>query len=235
VIIERASLNAATPDAWPFTLAPICELLDSGLRFSTALTFFVGENGSGKSTLIEGLAEAYGMDVRGGHSGRKYASSQGKGPLGEALTLELAPGHRGRDGFFLRAETAHDVFQFMSDQRVPGYGDRHLGSLSHGESYLQVLEGRFVKKGLYLLDEPEAPLSFESCLVLVRVLHDAVRTGSQVICATHSPLLTAIPGARILELTDDGMHEREWEELEIVMHWRRYLQDPHAYLRHVLD
>ena len=62
-----------------------------------------------------------------------------------------------------------------------------------------------------------------------------MRNGSQVICATHSPLLTAIPGARIVELTDAGMADRAWEDLEIVTHWRRYLSDPRAYLRHVLD
>jgi predicted ATPase len=236
VIIERVALRGPLPaDTWPFTLAPVRQLTAPGLELDTDLTFLVGENGSGKSTLIEAIAEAYGMDVRGGHGARKYAPPGAKGPLGEALELRLGREARGRQGFFLRAETAHGVFEFMSEHGVPGYGEKHLGEVSHGEGYLQVLEGRFVKRGLYLLDEPEAPLSFESSLVLVRVLHDAVRNGSQVICATHSPLLTAIPGARIVELTDAGMADRAWEDLEIVTHWRRYLSDPRAYLRHVLD
>jgi predicted ATPase len=233
-MIESISLRAPLPSAWPFTLAPVAQLVD-GVRFETGLTFLVGENGSGKSTLVEGVAEAYGMDVRGGHGGRRYASPEAKGPLGEALDLTLGRGSRGRRGFFLRAETAHGVFQFMSEHGVAGYGERHLGEVSHGEGYLQVLEGRFAETGLYLLDEPEAPLSFESCLVLVRVLYDAVRNGSQVICATHSPLLTAIPGAQIIELSDEGLTDRAWEDLDVVTHWRRYLADPQLYLRHVLD
>lgn len=55
-----------------------------------------------------------------------------------------------------------------------------------------------------------------------------------MLCATHSPLLTALPGAHILELDDEGFHASTWEELALVEHWRRYLGDPRAYLRHVL-
>jgi predicted ATPase len=119
-----------------------------------------------------------------------------------------------RAGFFLRSETAFGVFKFMSDHGVRGYGDRYSEHVSHGESYLQVLEGRFREPGLFLLDEPETPLSFQSCLVLVRVLVEAVQDGSQVICATHSPLLAAIPGARILEVNDRGIDAVAWEDLD---------------------
>lgn len=121
----------------------------------------------------------------------------------------------------------------MSDHGVAGYGERHLGRLSHGEGYLQVLEGRFREPGLLLLDEPEAPLSFESCLVLIRVLLDAANSGSQIVCATHSPLLAAIPDAHVLEIGDHGIRQVAWEDLSMVDHWRRYLQNPDLYLRHL--
>jgi predicted ATPase len=39
----------------------------------------------------------------------------------------------------------------MSDFGVRGYGERHAATVSHGESYLPVLEGRFTETGLYLL------------------------------------------------------------------------------------
>jgi predicted ATPase len=240
MIIESARVIGARADsnAWPFTLPCVKALVDAPLTFTSAITIFVGENGSGKSTLIEGLAQAHGLDIRGGHGNRRYSSNLEKEPL--AAALQLAYGATARtmksrsSGFFLRAETAHGMLTAMSDFRVAGYGERHAAMVSHGESYLQVLEGRFTQTGLYLLDEPESPLSFESCLVLIRVLHDAVANGSQVICATHSPVLAAIPHAQILQLDEEGINEVEWEDLDTVAQWRGYLADPERYLRHVL-
>ena len=77
--------------------------------------------------------------------------------------------------------------------------------MSHGESFVEVLRQRFEKVGFYVLDEPEAALSFSACLGLVGLLKLLADEGSQVVCATHSPILTALPGATILELDEDGM------------------------------
>lgn len=49
--------------------------------------------------------------------------------------------------------------------------------------------------GFYLMDEPDAPLSFTACLGLVALLHDLARAGSQAVVATHSPIVAAVPGA----------------------------------------
>jgi hypothetical protein len=51
---------------------------------------------------------------------------------------------------------------------------------------------------------------------------------------THSPILAATPGAKIIELGGHGFRHVEWEHLELVDHWRRYLTDPHRYLRYLL-
>jgi predicted ATPase len=115
-----------------------------------------------------------------------------------------------------------------------GCGDG-LHEISHGESFLQVLRSKFNGPGLYVLDEPESALSFSACLGLVGQLHELVRAGtSQVLLATHSPVVAAIPGARILQFDDDGFHETPWEELEIVRHHRSFLAEPMRYLRHLL-
>ncbi len=65
-------------------------------------------------------------------------------------------------------------------------------------------------------------------------LDQLAKAGGQVVCATHSPLLTALPGADIVQLGEGGMERVRWADLELVDHWRRYLADPQAYLRHIL-
>jgi predicted ATPase len=140
-------------------------------------------------------------------------------------------GSRRAKGFFLRAETALQVFEHMTG--LPGYGDRDLGSVSHGEGFLQVIEGRFNQPGLYLMDEPESALSFSSCLRLLATMDALVEIGGQIICATHSPLLAALPGATIWELGEFGIRTSRWENLELVDHWRRFMTHPDAYLRYL--
>jgi predicted ATPase len=140
---------------------------------------------------------------------------------------------RGRKakGFFLRAETAYGMLNAMSDYDVPGYGERRADAVSHGESYLQAIFGRFKGPGLYLLDEAEGPMSFTSTLALIAKLQEVAGRGdAQVIYSTHSPLIAAIPGAQLIELSDDGFAERSWDDLELVQHWRRFLERPGRYL-----
>lgn len=230
-----ASSKTQVPRTWPFSLPSVKQVVTCGLSLSEPLTILVGENGSGKSTIVEAIAEAYGLDVRGGHGGRKYASSVPKSILGNVLELEStkASGNLRRHnapGFFLRSETAQGVFEFMSDHGVHGYGDRHLAKVSHGEGYLQVFEGRFNRPGLYLLDEPEAGLSFTSCLQLVRVLQELPGKGGQVILATHSPILAAIPDATVLEFSSKGISEVVWKDLQLVDSWKRFMEKPSFYL-----
>jgi predicted ATPase len=84
------------------------------------------------------------------------------------------------------------------------------------------------------MDEPDAPLSFVASLSLVALLHDLAGARSQVVVATHSPVVAAVPGARVLELGDWGIRPARWEDLEIVHSWRDFLNDPELYLRYLL-
>lgn len=240
MLIERAYVHlppelADAHEQWPWSVPCVRELLrDGGMRFSAPVTFLVGENGSGKSTLVEGLAEGYGLDPYGGRAGYRHVSDRARSPLGERVRFDAAPAGRrmvrgprtGRRGFFLRAETA---MLALESEGVP------VHEVSHGEGFLTAFRDNFRQPGLYVLDEPEAALSFASCLQLVGLLHQLAESGSQVVCATHSPLLTALPGAEILEVGEQGAVRVEWAELALVDHWRRYLADPRAYLRHICE
>ena len=85
-----------------------------------------------------------------------------------------------------------------------------------------------------MLDEPEAGLAFEAQLTLVgQLMTLAAGPRAQLLVATHSPIVAALPGARLLQLDDLGIHETEWAELPVVDHYRRFLQVPERYLRHL--
>jgi len=92
-----------------------------------------------------------------------------------------------------------------------------------------MLRSRVNQPGFYLMDEPDTPLSFIACLGLAALLHDLIRSGSQVIVATHSPIIAAVPGASILELGDWGIRAATWDELDMVSSWRRFLTEPDSY------
>ena len=111
--------------------------------------------------------------------------------------------------------------------------------LSHGESFRAILEDRTrhrgrIRPGLYLLDEPESALSFTSSLHALATLVDLLaEPGVQIVMATHSPMLSALPGATILQLSDAGIEPRAWEDLDLVVNERYFLADPQRFLRHL--
>ena len=88
-------------------------------------------------------------------------------------------------------------------------------------------------EGFYLMDEPDAPLSFTASLGLCALLHDLAAAGSQAVVATHSPILAAIPGASLLELGPWGMRPATWDDLSLVIAWRQFMRDPQLYFRHL--
>jgi predicted ATPase len=218
---------------WPATVPAAGQLLRDGLELPPGVTVLVGENGSGKSTVVEMLAEAYGLNPQGGSILAPSVRVQETEPhAGQHLLVERGPGWRSAWAYFLRADTMHSLYSYLEESRVSDA--RKLHKLSHGQGFLEILRTRVNQRGFYLMDEPDAPLSFVSCLSLVALLHDLAAAGSQVIVATHSPVLASVPGATILELGDWGLRPAQWAELEIVQSWRGFLDDPRLYLRYLL-
>jgi predicted ATPase len=62
-----------------------------------------------------------------------------------------------------------------------------------------------------------------------------VREGAQVLCATHSPLLTALPDATILQLDDRGYTPVRWQDLTPSSATGGATSPTRSYLRHLLD
>lgn len=231
--ITRAPQSELDDSCWPSTLPCVRQVLDDGLQLGP-LTVLIGENGSGKSTLVEGIAQAYGLSAEGGSTGARHSSRSSESALWRALRLSRGIG-AARWGFFLRAETMHGFYSYL-EQNPGKRAEPVFHEMSHGESFLEVLGDRFTDPGLYVLDEPESALSFSGCLALVGLLHRMASGGHrQAVVATHSPIIAATPGARILEVGDWGIREQQWDDLELVQNWRDFLSDPGSYLRYVLD
>jgi predicted ATPase len=74
--VERELVSDDERGQWPFTIPCVAAIARDGLELRRPVTFLVGENGSGKSTLVEAIAEAAGLDARGGRAGRKYGNQR---------------------------------------------------------------------------------------------------------------------------------------------------------------
>ncbi|MEN3299912.1 MAG: hypothetical protein V7633_1970 [Pseudonocardia sp.] len=198
----------------------------------------MGENGSGKSTLVEAIAVAAGFNPEGGSRSFDFATRASESSLGGALRIGRAPG-RERSSFFLRAESYYNVATEIENlrlDRVDAYGGVSPHERSHGQSFLDLLVHRFRPRGLYLMDEPEAALSTQGCLAALTRMHDLAQQGSQLLVATHSPILLAVPGARILEIGGDGrLRTVRYDDALPVHSTRRFLADPARTLRALLE
>ncbi len=208
--------------------------------FDQPVTLLAGDNGTGKSTVIEACAAAMGFDAQGGELERlgelpAVPSSLLDGLLEPVLNRWARP----RIGYFLRAESFFNVAAFVDQQDkfspdLSLYGDRPLHEQSHGQSFLALASNRFGGEGIFILDEPEAALSVTGALALVAVIAHAAELGAQFIIATHSPILLAVPGARIYELSEDAFAETAYDDLDAVRLMRGFLEAPERYLRAAL-
>jgi predicted ATPase len=84
---------------------------------------------------------------------------------------------------------------------------------SHGESFLSCRQDE-AREGVYLMDEAEAALSPQRQLTLMRHIYYMAMEGSQFIIATHSPILLGLPGAQILNFSDEGIWPIRYEDTE---------------------
>jgi predicted ATPase len=109
-----------------------------------------------------------------------------------------------------------------------------LDANSHGQSFLKLFQARFVPGGLYLLDEPEAPLSPQSQLALLAMMAEMIAHHAQFIIATHSPILLAFPGARIYTFDRTPVETVEYDALDHVRLTRDFLNAPARYLAQIL-
>ncbi|MEJ6014440.1 AAA family ATPase [Corynebacterium sp. H127] len=211
-------------DTYIADLPVVQGLLRAGpLRFKSPVTFLVGENGSGKSTLVEAMAVGMGFNAEGGSRDTLFSAENSVSELHQWLTLQRV--RNPRDGYFLRGESTYRLAIYL-DKEVGGTAP--LLPISHGEMTLKLLRERFHGRGLYLLDEPESGLSPESQLELMARIAVLAEMGAQFIVATHSPIVLAVPGAEIWQITDSGVVPANYDSCDLVAGYLEFMADPHG-------
>lgn len=226
------------PRAYPFDIPAFIGV--SSIPITRPVTFFIGGNGSGKSTLLEAIAGVCGFCSEGG-SRNHLIRRQTAGPvLQEYIRLSWMP--KVADGFFLRAETFYNLASYVDElaREDPGilgaYGGSSLHSQSHGEAFFSLFQHRFGRRGIYLLDEPEAALSPERQLAFLGLIRQLERRReAQFIIATHSPILLAYPEAQIYSLDYSPLKPVRYEDTEPYLLTLNFLNDRERFFRHLFE
>lgn len=243
---------------FPFNLSVVDSL--ARLEFTQPVTFFVGENGSGKSTLLEAIAAGMGSIAVGSASVASDETLEHARQLAKVFRFvrnrnpQRGFFFRAEDmfGFTKTVKQAQDELSELEaeyNETLSGYG-RQLAvgatrgqrsalankygtdpdAKSHGESFLSVFQARMVPEGLYLLDEPETPLSPIRQLAFLSILKQMVAQDCQFIIATHSPMLMAFPDAAIFNFDEDEITPIDYDDVEHVSLTRAFLDNPQMFL-----
>lgn len=240
LIVRKVSLmreEIESFDKYPFNIEIIKNFKE--LTFTSPVTFIIGENGVGKSTFIEALAVALGLPPEGGTENFKYETKNTTSNLSDYIRVITY--NKAKMKFFLRAES---FYNFSSEvQRLVeedgfftlynSYGG-NLHECSHGESFLKLVQNRFIDHGLYILDEPEAALSPQRQLTLLYFIDQLVKEGSQFIIATHSPILISYRNGKIIDL-NNNFKEVNYKDTDIYSIYKMYLDDAEGMQRRLFE
>lgn len=223
---------------YPFNLPWLADP-DFELSFRQPVTIIVGENGTGKSTLIEAIAALSGYDEAGGGKGyRPVDHSSALDKSGSRLADALRAGWLPKvtNGWFFKAESFFGVARYLDQMaleadRVPP----NFLSHSHGEGFMRVFDERMSRQGIYFMDEPESALSPKRQLELLRILARVQENArAQVIMATHSPLLMALPGADVWQITKGGIAPVDYRDTRHFRLYQDFTIDPEAFIAEAL-
>src|SRR5215468_2822363 len=218
--------------AFPFSLPIFQKGFD--LEFDRVVTILIGEDGVGKSTILEGIAAVAGYDDAGKTSRTVAPARAEETAIGDRLARALRPTWLPKItyGWFFRAESLFCLTRRPLEPVPPGGAERP--SYSHGEDFLRFVEERRHRQGVFIFDEPEAALSPARQIEFLKLLR-RMESSCQVIMATHSPLLMAFPGARLLRLSERGL---KTATVETTDHYRLLLgfcTNPREFVRVALE
>lgn len=97
---------------------------------------------------------------------------------------------------------------------------------------MRFFEERTRKRGIFIFDEPESALSPARQIEFLKILLK-MRSArlTQVIMATHSPLIMALPGAQLLEVSKYDINPVAVEDVLHFRILREFYRNPAAFLK----
>jgi len=218
--------------AYPYNIPSILHF--NKIDFRNNVSFIIGENGSGKSTFIEALAICAGFSPEGGSIFLNHGTYNSHSELFNSFKL-IRSGYRNKDGFFLRAESFYNVASELDRISKPFEIEKNYGGSlherSHGESFIALLKNRLSGNGLYIFDEPESALSIVSQLSMLVRIKELAEKDSQLIIATHSPILMAYPNSDIFCMTNSGLQLVNYEDTEQYKLTKYFISNYHKVFR----
>ena len=237
--IAESDKPALDRETYPFNI-PLFGDPAFEIRFEKPATILVGENGSGKSTLLVAIAVLAGFSEGGGGYGhravdRSDISGTDGGVLADALRAAWLP--KIGKGFFFRAETFFTLARYVDQSAVDaGFGPPDYLSWSHGEGFLGFFEERADQQGIYIFDEPESALSPPRQFDFLKLLRRIQRANnSQIIIATHSPILMALPDADLWQITPQSIAPTRLEDTSHYRLYREFVQYPHETVEAMIE
>ena len=206
------------------------------IKFSSSVTFFIGENGSGKSTLLEALARRCRIHIWSGVENTRVDPNPYEEMLFLYLEVEWAdgivPGSFFSSQIFRNFAELVEMWEADNPGQIEYFGGKSLLTQSHGQSLMSFFKTRYRIKGLYLMDEPETALSPKSQLELLKLLQEMSALGhAQFIIATHSPILLACPGSIIYSFDYTPVKAVLYEETEHYQVYKNFMENPKRYLK----
>ena len=228
---------------YPWTLPAIAPL-GAGLALHPSVTYLIGENGSGKSTLLEAIAVAAGMNPEGGSSSFAFATRKSHSELSSAIRL-VRGGRRPRTDFFLRAESLFNAATYLERLNEIDVGTRRRPArrlrrpLAPRAVARRVVPGGddqpvrrrrpvSARRARGRAIDPELP--HRACAASTSSCSD----GSQLIIATHSPIILAYPESTIYHCGEHGLEAIEYEDADPVRLTRSFLEARDRFLAELL-
>ncbi len=232
-------------------------------NFSSNVILFTGDNGIGKSTLLETiglklqeqhllntmpeldefepariLVDSFTLEFNSRPANVEYIRAEELGRDIEKYNQYLSTWIERMDLKDIKNEPhvrqlLKNEFKYLPHSTHGGIKHKYE-ACSQGEAYLDRLCQSLDGNGLYLLDEPEAALSPLKQIMLICMIREHItRHKSQIIVATHSPILLATPGAIVNEIEELFIKEKEYKETEHYQLTLGFLQNPERYLRYL--
>jgi len=212
------------------------------LKFRKNIVFITGDNGAGKTTLIEGLAYGFNLNKYGGSKNFIFNVNE-KPKISNFMNITKSISTP-KDAFFFRSDTffnlenelnKYELNEHSNELKRQYSGEKSFKDQSHGEGFITFFKNRIRKNGLYFFDEPETALSFDNQILFLFLLKQFENDDNQIFIITHSPVLLSYPNAQIINLSNNGIDELDYEETEQFVNLKKFLNNYKSYQKEIND